>query len=95
MIIAMKKIGVILDSRPLGREAWLGMRPSIRPDPDEAVLVDFEGVNLLTPSFADEFLTCLLEAFPGRVQYLNVRPGSIVDRTIQFLTPEWSERSLV
>ena len=95
MIIAMSKIGTILDSRPAGREVWLGMRPSLPADPATNITVDFQGVHLLTPSFADEFITNLLETFPRHVRWENVRPGSVIARTLKFLEPEWRERQLL
>ena len=65
MIIAMRKFGERLDSRPAGREAWLGFQPVLEKNANE-VVVDFEGVPLLTPSFADEFLRLCLSVFPAR-----------------------------
>ena len=95
MTIEMSKIGSILDSRPAGREAWLGMRPTLPNAPDTRITLDFRGVNLLTPSFADEFITNLLEAFPKRLDWSNVRAGSVVSKTLEFLSPDWRERDLL
>lgn len=94
MMITMTKIGLRLDSRPAGREAWLGMRPTL-PKTQEDITLDFTGVDLLTPSFADEFITNLLEAFPKHVQWTNVRPGGVIEKTLEFLEPDWRERGLL
>lgn len=94
MIITMSKIGTRLDSRPAGREAWLGMRPTLPKTPTDITL-DFQDVDLLTPSFADEFITNLLEAFPKHVQWSNVRPGTVIEKTLNFLMPDWRAQGLL
>ncbi len=65
MIIELKKFGEILVSRPAGREAFLGMLAyTIRDVPaTEPIEIDFEGVKVLAPSWADEVITPLVEKF--------------------------------
>lgn len=71
MRIEIKKFGTILSSRPAGKEAWLVAKAYIVPDiKDEVVEVDFSGVQVFTPSWADEFLTPLKNIFGDKVQYL-------------------------
>lgn len=51
----------MLISRPAGREAWLAAQAYILPkSTNEQIVVDFEGVAVLSPSWADEFLTKLV-----------------------------------
>ena len=52
----------MLISRPAGREAWLAAQAYILPkSTKEQIIADFEGVAVLSPSWADEFLTKLVE----------------------------------
>ncbi|MFA7654112.1 MAG: DUF4325 domain-containing protein [Candidatus Magasanikbacteria bacterium] len=58
MRIELKKFGTVLTSRPAGKEAYLSARAYILPqDKNEPVEIDFSGVQVLSPSWADEFLT--------------------------------------
>lgn len=67
MIIELKKFGATLTSRQDGKEALLAFQPSLNQiKPAETVEVDFDGVNTLSPSWADEFLTPLARRFGER-----------------------------
>ncbi|HBW74060.1 MAG: hypothetical protein UX10_C0016G0017 [Candidatus Magasanikbacteria bacterium GW2011_GWA2_45_39] len=71
MRIEIKKFGTILSSRPAGKEAWLAAKAYIVPDiKEENVEVDFNGVQVLAPSWADEFLTPLQKMFGKKIKYL-------------------------
>lgn len=72
MTIEMRKFGFVLTSREAGKEALAAFAPSL-PTAGEEVVVDFAGVNTLSPSWADEFLTPLAERFGER---LRVRSSS-------------------
>jgi hypothetical protein len=64
MIIDLNKFGITLVSRPAGKEAWLAYQPILKSVPkDEKITVNFNGVVVLTPSWADEFLTPLRKRF--------------------------------
>lgn len=64
MKILLSKFGTTLISRPAGKEAWAAFQPVLCDVPiDETIEVDFEGVNVLTPSWADEFLTPLQKKY--------------------------------
>lgn len=69
MRIELQKFGTLLVSRPAGREAYLAAEASLLRgiDPSSEVEVDFSGVLVLTPSWADEFLK------PLRKKFLSVR----------------------
>ncbi|MDP1722598.1 MAG: STAS-like domain-containing protein [Candidatus Gottesmanbacteria bacterium] len=74
----MKKFGTILVSRPAGKEAWLAYQPVLNEMPkDKEVVVDFDGVIVLTPSWADEFLTPLLARFGNKVSLRNTDNPSV------------------
>ena len=78
MIIQLKKFGATLVSRPSGKEAWLAFQPTLNQiSGDEEIVVDFAHVAVLTPSWADEFLTPLKERFSNRVKLLNIDNSSV------------------
>lgn len=87
MTIEMKKIGTVLDARPEGREAFLGIRPTL-PKIQGTITLDFRDVDVLTPSFADEFISPLVERFPGNVHFCNTSNSS-VRQTLEFLAEGW------
>ncbi len=78
MTIDLKKFGTTLVSRPSGKEAWLAFQPVLNEAPsEETIIVDFEGIVVLTPSWADEFLTPLRAAFKNKVQLMNITNPSV------------------
>ena len=78
MTIAIKKFGITLVSRPAGREAWLAYQPVLKEmSSDENIIVDFDGVVVLTPSWADEFLTPLKNEFKEKVKLINITNPSV------------------
>lgn len=57
MRIAVSRFGKVLISRPAGREASLAARAYVLPRERAGVIeLDFSGVGVLTPSWADEFI---------------------------------------
>lgn len=78
MIIDLKKFGTTLVSRPSGKEAWLAFQPVLNETPPmEKIIVDFDGVVVLTPSWADEFLTPLQADFKEKVELININNPSV------------------
>ncbi len=67
MKIELKKFGDMLISRPAGREAFLALSAYLTRDIDrnETIEIDFEGVKVLTPSWADEVVTKVAQQFPN------------------------------
>lgn len=85
MIIALKKFGITLISRPSGKEAWLAFQPVLNEvSEDEEIVVDFDGVIVLTPSWADEFLTPLHKRFNDRVKLRNTDNPSVAATLVIF-----------
>lgn len=79
MTIQLKKFGTTLVSRPSGKEAWLAFQPVLNEaSENEEIIVDFTDVVVLTPSWADEFLTPLRSRFRGRVKLQNTTNPSIM-----------------
>lgn len=68
----------MLISRPAGREAWLVMQSSLikNLDENELIEIDFSGVEVLTPSWADEIITMLAEKFKN-IKLLNTENESV------------------
>lgn len=80
MIIKLNKFGTTLVSRPAGKEAYLAFAPTLREcKENEAIEVDFEGVEVLTPSWADEFLTPLFSFYGNRVSLNNTNNPSVIE----------------
>lgn len=78
MRIELKKFGNMLISRPAGREAFLIMQSSLIKglDENELIEINFSGVEVLTPSWADETVTKLAEKFTN-VKLLNTENESV------------------
>ncbi len=71
MKISLQKFGTTLISRELGSEAWKAFQSTLSElPPNETVEIDFSGVLTLSPSWADEFLTPLLEKLDDRLVLL-------------------------
>ena len=88
MTISLKKFGITLVSRPSGKEAWLAFQPVLNEiSPDEEIVVDFGEVVVLTPSWADEFLTPLYKRFNNRVKLHNIDNPSVT-ATLQILAKQ-------
>jgi len=78
MKIELKKFGNILTSRQDGREALAASNPRLQNlTESEQIEIDFEGVITLTPSWADEFVTKLVEQFGDRVTLTNTGNPSV------------------
>ena len=78
MRMQLKNFGTVLTSRPAGKEAYLAAKAySLPKDAKEKIAVDFSGVEVLAPSWADEFLTPLFEEFKGRVELIPSTNASV------------------
>ena len=78
MRIEIQKFGTLLVSRPAGREAYLAAEASFLRglDLSSEIEVDFSGVLVLTPSWADEFLKPLRKRF-SRVRLTHTENVSV------------------
>ena len=77
----MVKFGKLLNSRPAGREAGLRIVQIVNGSGEkEDVVLDFSGVEILTPSFADELLHLLREKYSReRVRIENIQTSTVAD----------------
>jgi hypothetical protein len=78
MKIELKKFGKVLTSRPMGKEAFAAIRPTLDPNAD-VVEIDFDGVVSLSPSWADEFFTALKNMYGNRIKYLPTDNTSVIE----------------
>ncbi len=78
MKIELKKFGEILISRPSGREAYLAMKAYLLKGlaNEEKIEIDFNGVKVMAPSWADEVLTKIVHDYKN-VKLLNTGNASV------------------
>lgn len=90
MKIYLNKFGATLSSRPSGREAFLIIESLLRNLPEhEKIEIDFSGVTVLTPSWADEVITSLIVKYGrGRV-ILEPSTNASVLMTVDLLGEQW------
>jgi len=75
----------MLISHPDGREAYLSAKAYLLPkDQTEEVILDFEDIDALAPSWADEFVTPLKEEWGDNLHCVNTDNPS-VKVTLDFL----------
>ena len=78
MNIILKKFGITLTSRQLGREAFAAFKSHLAElNDDEKLEIDFEGVNTFSPSWGDEFLTPLVDDYGDRMVLKNTQNLSV------------------
>lgn len=88
MIIELKKFGDILTSREAGREALSAFLPTLNSlNENEKITIDFQGVSVLTPSWADEFMRPILEKYGKKVLIINETNPS-VKAALRFANPK-------
>ena len=71
MKLQLEKFGKTLISRELGSEAFKALQPTLRElSKNEELEIDFSGVLTLSPSWADEFLSPLLNQMGDKLLLL-------------------------
>jgi len=86
MRIELKEFGEILVSRPAGKEAYLAMKAYILKglDKNELIEIDFQGVKVMAPSWADEVITKIVKNYKN-IKLLNTKNSS-VEATLRTLS---------
>lgn len=70
MIIQLVKYGTVLTSRPAGREAYLTAQAYLLSGKPKTIEIDFTGVKVISPSWADDFLTPLKKKYGEKLIFL-------------------------
>jgi len=86
MIIQLKKFGAVLNSRPSGREAHLAFKPSLLQKKEgEKIIIDFQGVEVLSPSWADEFISLVVKKYGDEIVEFENTTNASVQATLEIL----------
>jgi len=79
MEIKIINFGDILMSRPAGREAFLMAKAYVFKEIKQAedIILDFDNVKVLAPSWADEFIAGIKSEFTNPLKYINTENPSV------------------
>jgi len=79
MTVDIINFGDMLLSRPAGREAFLMAKAYVFKgiNENDDIILDFNKIKVLTPSWADEFITGIKSEYTNTVQYLNTENPSV------------------
>jgi len=78
MIVRISNFGDVLMSRPAGREAFLMAKAYVFKEvANDEIILDFDSVKVLAPSWADEFITGIKAEYPNTIQYVNTENPSV------------------
>jgi Fe-S cluster assembly iron-binding protein IscA len=79
MIVNVNNFGDVLLSRPAGREAFLMAKAYVFKEikNNDDIILDFNKIKVLTPSWADEFISGIKTEYANTVQYLNTENPSV------------------
>ena len=79
MVIDISNFGEILMSRPAGREAFLLAKAYVFRDIkiNDDIILDFNRIKVLAPSWADEFISGIKSEYPNKVQFVNTGNPSV------------------
>jgi len=79
MVIKISNFGDILMSRPSGREDFLKAKAYILNEikPNDEIVLDFDQVKVLAPSWADEFITGIKAVYQNKIQFINTDNPSV------------------
>ena len=79
MTIPIINFGDILMSRPAGREAFMMAKAYVFKDikKDDEVILDFDKIKVLAPSWADEFISGLKNEYTQNVSCINTENPSV------------------
>ena len=79
MIVNINNFGDILMSRPAGREAFLLAKAYVFKEikENDDIILDFDGIKVLAPSWADEFISGIKTEYSNKIEYLNTENPSV------------------
>jgi len=86
MTLQMIKFGVILNSRSAAREAVLRAKQILNGTVvSNDIEINFSGVRILTPSFADEFVKELRSIYPNNPVKFSGLDNNVIKDTLTSL----------
>ena len=87
MLLELRKFGKILNGRPAGREAVLRVKQIVNgADGANEIVLDVSGVELLTPSFADELINGIKRDLPNStVRVVGLENNVVIKDTLKSL----------
>ena len=78
MLVKISNFGDILMSHPAGREAFLMAKAYVFKEiNNDEIILDFNDVKVLAPSWADEFITGIKSEYHNTIQYINTDNPSV------------------
>lgn len=79
MILSISKFGEVLMSRPSGKDAFLMAKAYILNTltQNDEITLDFANVKVLTPSWADEFISGIKSTYPNKLSVVNTSNESV------------------
>ena len=79
MVVPVVNFGEILMSRPAGREAFLLAKAYVfkEMNKNDTIILDFDGIKVLAPSWADEFISGLKTEYSNTIEYTNIDNPSV------------------
>ena len=78
MLIKINNFGDVLMSRPSGREAFLMAKAYVFKNiNNEEIILDFDNVKVLAPSWADEFISGIKSEYSNTMKYINTENPSV------------------
>ncbi len=79
MIVKISKFGDFLMSHPAGKEAFLLAESHLfnTINADEEIILDFADVNVLTPSWAEEFIYGFKDLHKNKLSFINTSNPSV------------------
>jgi len=81
--IEMKKFGKVLNSRPAAKEAVLRVKQIINGTEGD-ITIDFSDVDILTPSYADEFVKGIKSMYPDKkIDFQGIEQNEIIKETLK------------
>jgi len=66
-------------SRPAGREAFLMAKAYVFKEikENDDIILDFDGIKVLAPSWADEFISGIKTEYTNKIEYLNIENPTV------------------
>jgi hypothetical protein len=79
MVVNIGNFGDMLLSRPAGKEAFMMAKSYVFKGivSSDEIILDFNDVKVLTPSWADEFITGFKAEYTNPLQYINTENPSV------------------